>query len=65
MLTYRRSDQLEIVGYTDSDFVRCQDNIKSTLCYIYLLVRGIVSWKIVKKSIISSSTMVVEFIAYY
>ncbi|KAL9263015.1 Retrovirus-related Pol polyprotein from transposon TNT 1-94-like protein [Drosera capensis] len=30
MLTYRRSDQLEIIGYTDSDFAGCQDSLKST-----------------------------------
>ena len=42
MLTYRRSDQLEIVAYTDSDFVRCQDSMKSTSGYVYLLA-GVLS----------------------
>ncbi|CAA3026216.1 Retrovirus-related Pol poly from transposon TNT 1-94, partial [Olea europaea subsp. europaea] len=37
MLTYRRSDQLEIVGYSDFDFAGCQDSRRSTSCYIYLL----------------------------
>ena len=31
MLTYQRSDQLEIVKYTDSDFVECQDSVKYIL----------------------------------
>ncbi|KAL3619650.1 hypothetical protein CASFOL_034562 [Castilleja foliolosa] len=44
MLTYRRSDQIEIVGYTNSDFAGCQDSKKSTSGYIYLLVGGVVSW---------------------
>ena len=30
MLTYSRSDQLEIIGYSDSDFAGCQDNRRST-----------------------------------
>lgn len=29
MLTYKRLDHLEVVGYSDSDFVRCQDSRKS------------------------------------
>ena len=40
MLTYRRSDQLEIIGYSDSDFAGCQDSQKSTSGYIYLLAEG-------------------------
>jgi hypothetical protein len=29
-LTYRRSDHLEVVGYSDSDFAKCKDDNKST-----------------------------------
>ncbi|XP_068475219.1 secreted RxLR effector protein 161-like [Phaseolus vulgaris] len=29
-LTYRRSDSLEVVGYSDSDFAKCKDDKKST-----------------------------------
>ena len=32
MLIYQRSDQLEIVGYTDSDFTICQDSMKTSIC---------------------------------
>ncbi|KZV51821.1 hypothetical protein F511_11198 [Dorcoceras hygrometricum] len=31
MLTYRKSDNLEIIGYSDSDFAGCQDSLRSTL----------------------------------
>ena len=48
MLTYKKSDQLEIIGYSDSDFAGCQDTRKSTSGYIYLLGRGAVSWKSAK-----------------
>lgn len=34
ILMYRRLDQLEIIGYNDSNFGGCQDNIKSMPSYI-------------------------------
>ena len=40
MLTYRKLDQLEIIGYSDSDFAGCRDSMKSTSGYIYLLAGG-------------------------
>ena len=43
MLTYRRSDNLEIIGYANSDFAGCIDTMKSTSGYIYTLARGAVS----------------------
>jgi len=30
MLTYRKSDHLKVIGYTDSDFAGCIDTRKST-----------------------------------
>ena len=43
MLTYKKSDQLEIIGYSDSDFARCQDSRRSTSGYIFLLAGGAIS----------------------
>ena len=37
MLTYQRSDQLEIIGYSNSNYARCQDSRRSTSGYIYML----------------------------
>ena len=65
MLTYRKSDQLEIIGYSNSDFAGCRDSMKSTSGYIYLLAGGAISWKSVKQSIVDSSTMASEFVACY
>ena len=48
MLTYRKSDHLEVIGYTDSDFVNCVDTRKSTFGYVHLLARGAISWKSVR-----------------
>ena len=38
MLTYRKSDQLEIIGYSNFDFTECQDSSRSTSGYIYMLL---------------------------
>lgn len=40
MLTYKRSDRLEITGYSDFDFAGCQDSWRSTSGYVYLLAGG-------------------------
>lgn len=65
ILMYRRLDQLEIIGYTDSNFGGCQDNIKSMPSYIQLLARSAISWKSAKQSLVASSTMATEFKACY
>jgi hypothetical protein len=43
MLTYRRSDTLEIVGYSDLDFEGCKDTEKSMSGYVFLLAGGAIS----------------------
>ena len=65
MLTYRHSDHLELVGYTDADFAGCVDSKKSTSGYIFLLAGGAVSWKSIKQTLTASSTMEAEFVACY
>ena len=57
MLTYRKLDVLEIIGYSDSDFAGCQDSYRSTSGYIYLLAGGAISWKSAKQTLVTSSTM--------
>jgi hypothetical protein len=63
MLTYERSDSLEIVGYSDSDFVGCLDTDRSTSGYVFKLVGGAISWSSSKQTVIISSTMYAKFIA--
>jgi hypothetical protein len=50
MLTYERSDSLEIVGYSDSDFADCLDIDRSTSGYVFKpqveLYRGIAQSKL-------------------
>jgi hypothetical protein len=43
MLMYERSDSLEIVGYSDSDFVGCLDTNRSTSGYVFKLAGGAIS----------------------
>jgi hypothetical protein len=65
MLTYERSDSLEIVGCTDLDFVECLDTNKSTSGYVFKLTGGGISWSSSKQSVITSFTVYVEFVACY
>jgi len=65
MLTFKRSDHLEVISYSDSDFAECVDSRKSTFGYLFLLVGGPISWKSAKQTIIASSTMEAEFVACF
>jgi hypothetical protein len=65
MLTYERSDSLEIVGYSDSDFAGWLDTDRSTSGYVFKLVSGAISWSSSKQNIMTSSMMYVEFVACY
>ena len=40
MLTYKKTENLELVGYLDADFVGCVDTKKSTLDYVFTLGNG-------------------------
>ena len=65
ILVYRRVDNLEVVGYSNSDFGGCSDDCKSTSRYIFMLAGGAISWKSVNQSLIASLTMYAEFVACY
>ncbi|XP_042988598.1 secreted RxLR effector protein 161-like [Carya illinoinensis] len=64
-LTFRRTDNLEVIGYSDSDFAGCSDSRKSTSGYVFLLAGGAISWKSMKQTITASSTMEAEFVACF
>ena len=65
MLTYRRSDSLEIEGYSDSDFVGDIDDRKSTSGYVFTLTGEAISWKSSKQTVTASPTMFADFVACY
>jgi hypothetical protein len=63
MLTYKRTNNLEVIGYSNSDFVGCADSQKSTSGYVFTLTNGAISWKSSKQRLTTSSMMYAEFIA--
>ncbi|XP_070008533.1 secreted RxLR effector protein 161-like [Nicotiana tabacum] len=65
MLMYRRSKHLEVVGYSDLDFVGCIDTRKFTFGYLFQLAEGEILWKSAKQSAIATSTREAEFVACF
>ena len=65
MLTFRRSDCLELIGYSNSDYGGCPDDLISTSGCIFMLAEGVVSWKSVKQILTATSTMEAEYVACY
>jgi hypothetical protein len=65
MLTYERSDNLEIVGYSDSCFVGCLNTDRSTSGYVFNLVGGAISWSSSKQTVMISFMMYAKFVACY
>ena len=48
MLVYRRSNHLEVIGYSHSDFVGCIDSKKSTYGYLFSLKKEPYHGKVLK-----------------
>ena len=65
-LVYRRVKDLEVEGYSDSDFAgQFLESGKSTSGYVFMLAGGAVAWKSVKQIQTATSTMMAEYIAVY
>jgi hypothetical protein len=64
MLTYRKSSCLEIILYSYSDYVGCEEYTKST-SFTYSLTGETISRKGSKQTIIVSSIMYAESISCY
>jgi hypothetical protein len=65
MLTYKRTDNLKVIDYLDSDFTGCADSQKSTSGYVFTLANRAISCKNSKQKITTSLTMYAEFITCY
>ena len=65
MFMYRQTNNLDLVRYSDADFAGCVDSRKSTSGYIFIMVGGAVSWRIVKQTLIATSTMEFEFVSCF
>ena len=65
MLAYQHTGTLELVGFSDFDYAGCVDNKKFTYGYIFRMAERVVSWKSVKQTLTTSSTMVAKYMACY
>jgi hypothetical protein len=64
MLTYKRTEGLEVVGYSDTNFTGCVDTKRSTSGYVFTLANVAISWKSSKQTL-AASTVQAEFVACY
>ncbi|RYE15359.1 MAG: Ty1/Copia family ribonuclease HI [Sphingobacteriaceae bacterium] len=62
---FRRTDELEVVGYSDADYAGCIDSRKSTSGYVFMLAGGAVSWRSTKQTLVATSTMEAEFVSCF
>ena len=49
-LVYKRSDNLEVIGYSDSHFAKFKDDKKSTSGYIFMLSGGHYLGEVISRS---------------
>ena len=64
MLTYLCIDTLKVVGFSDSNYAGYVDDKKSTFGFIFMMAEGVVSWKSVKRTLITP-TMKAEYVECY
>ncbi|GJS91269.1 ulp1 protease family, C-terminal catalytic domain-containing protein [Tanacetum coccineum] len=65
MLSYQKTDNLEVIGYLDSDFAKCEDSSRSTSGYIFMPSGGLISWRSREQELTTTSTMMAEYVACY
>jgi hypothetical protein len=65
MLTYKKTDNIEVIDYLDSDFAGYADSQKSTSGYVFTLANGVMSWKSSKQRLTTSSMLYAEFITCF
>ena len=65
MLMYRWIDNLEVIGYSDSNFTSYVDSWKSTSRYIFMFAGGVVSWRSAKQTLIATSNMEAKLVSCF
>ena len=64
-LTYRRSYHLDVVRYSDSNFVGCLNSRKLASRYVFSLAGGVISWRSAKQSLVATLTTKAEFVSCF
>lgn len=62
-ITYRRINDVNLIGYSDADYAGCLDTRKSTSGFVFLLNGSPVTWSTQKQSVVAQSTTEAEYIA--
>ena len=65
MLTYKRIGYLEVTSYSNADFAGCVDSRKTTSGYMFMLAIGVVSWRSMKQTLTTTSSVEVEFVSCF
>ena len=65
MFMCRQIDNLDVISYSDSGFASCVDSCKSTFGYIFMMAGATISWKSVKQTLTTTSTMEAEFVSCF
>ncbi|GKV19874.1 hypothetical protein SLEP1_g30074 [Rubroshorea leprosula] len=60
---YSRSDEIKLLGFTNSDWARSEDDMKSTLGCCFYIGSGMISWCSRKQDAVAQSTTESEYIA--
>ncbi|GKU95895.1 hypothetical protein SLEP1_g9193 [Rubroshorea leprosula] len=62
-LFYKKGDQTDLVGFTDSDYAGDLDDRKSTSGFVFMLRSSAISWSSKKQPIVTLSTTEAEYVA--
>jgi len=60
---YKRTTSMKLLGFTDSDWVGSQDDMKSTSGYCFTLGSGVICWCTKKQGSVAQSTAEAEYVA--
>ncbi|GKV36956.1 hypothetical protein SLEP1_g45038 [Rubroshorea leprosula] len=62
-LFYKKGDQIDLAGFTDSDYAGDLDDKKSTSGFVFMLGSGAISWSSKNQPIVTLSTTEAEYVA--
>nr|KYP62106.1 Copia protein [Cajanus cajan] len=62
-IKFKKSKDFKLLGFSDSDWAGCIDDMKSTSGYCFSLGSGVFSWSSKKQETVAQSTTEAEFIA--